>query len=86
MQLDLFEYDENFKLMQLERRLEEVEESTDRVRKGMFARHNDLAKKYLELYERMEKLEWADNTIKKKTQLTGKQSELTSDICEKVKD
>jgi hypothetical protein len=34
-----------------------VKESSDKVRKSMFARHADLARKYIELHERMQIIE-----------------------------
>jgi hypothetical protein len=37
--------------------VKEVKESNDKVRKSMFARHGELARKYAELHERMQILE-----------------------------
>lgn len=34
-----------------------VKKSTDNVRKSLFARHGELAKKYIELHDRLEILE-----------------------------
>ncbi len=34
-----------------------VKESSDKVRKGIFAKHAELAKKYLDLHERMQVIE-----------------------------
>lgn len=34
-----------------------VKESNDKVRKSMFARHGELARKYMELHERLQILE-----------------------------
>ncbi len=41
----------------LQARIEAVEESTGKVRRGVFAKHSDLAKKYLDLHYRYEILE-----------------------------
>lgn len=51
MQLDLFEKDENI-LMNWE--IQRIKESTENVRRGIFFRHNELAKKYLELKQEIE--------------------------------
>ena len=37
--------------------IEAVRESSDKVRKSLFARHGELAKKYIELHERMQIIE-----------------------------
>jgi hypothetical protein len=37
--------------------IQTVKESNDKVRKGIFARHGELARKYIELNERMQILE-----------------------------
>ena len=49
IQLDFFLDDEA--LMRLE--MEKIRESTEKVRRGMFARHNELAKYYMELDQRL---------------------------------
>ncbi len=50
IQLDLFEQDENV-LMRKE--IAKVRESSEKVRKGIFARHNELARLWLELDHRL---------------------------------
>jgi hypothetical protein len=53
-QLDLFEpYDEFDSLKQ---EIKELRKSQDNVRKGLFARHNQLSKLYIELKEENEKI------------------------------
>lgn len=47
-QLDFFKDTE---VAQLEARIDKVEKSSDRVRKGVFARHNELKKEIVELKE-----------------------------------
>ncbi len=42
---------------QLKEEIEEVRESSTKVRKGIFAKHAELAKKYLDLHERMQVIE-----------------------------
>lgn len=37
--------------------VKDVKESGDKVRKSLFARHGELARKYIELHERMQILE-----------------------------
>ncbi len=41
----------------LKRDVKVVRESNDKVRKSLFARHAELAKKYIELHERLEIIE-----------------------------
>lgn len=53
MQLDLFERDEVKLLM---REIAEVRERADNVRRGLFARHNELARLYLELRQEVDAL------------------------------
>jgi hypothetical protein len=56
LQFDLFEPKPTKEdLLREEMRL--VKESSDKVRKAMFARHGELAKKYIEIHERLEILE-----------------------------
>lgn len=40
--------------IELQLQIEKVKESSDKVRKGLFARHNELAKMYLEMKEEFE--------------------------------
>lgn len=55
-QLEFF-VDEPSELDLIKCHVKEVRESNDKVRKSMFARHGELARKYAELHERMEILE-----------------------------
>lgn len=55
IQLDLFQKPSEIELVRME--LEEVRESSSKVRKALFARHNELAKLYLELHNRLEVIE-----------------------------
>lgn len=50
IQLDLFEDNE---MVLLRNEIQRVRESTDKVRKGLFARHGELAKLYVELDHRL---------------------------------
>lgn len=54
LQLDLFPQDEN-DIMRLE--INKIRESTDKVRRGLFARHGELAKLYLDVNERLSIIE-----------------------------
>lgn len=54
IQLDLFR--ELSEVDILRKELEEVRLRNENVRKGIFARHNELAKLYIELSEKIEKL------------------------------
>ena len=56
-QLSLLE--DNDELALLKRELAEVKASSEAVRRGLFARHNELAKLYIELKRQMEEREWA---------------------------
>ncbi len=55
-QLNFFE-EEKTDLEYLRDDVKEVKESNDKVRKSMFARHAELAKKYLELNDRLQIIE-----------------------------
>ena len=55
IQLDFFEKKSDLEVLREE--LRKVKESNDKVRKGMFARHGELAKMYIELHNRLEILE-----------------------------
>jgi predicted metallo-beta-lactamase superfamily hydrolase len=55
IQLDLFE-DKNETDI-LRDQITIVKESNDKVRKSLFARHGELAKKYIEIHQRLEILE-----------------------------
>jgi len=54
IQLDLFR--ELSEVDILRKELEEIRSRNENVRKGIFARHNELAKLYIELSEKIEKL------------------------------
>lgn len=49
IQYDLFKTKEQCEWEALLKELEETKKSADKVRKGIFARHNELAKMFLEL-------------------------------------
>lgn len=49
--------EDNTELAMLRREIEEVDLSCNKVRKALFARHNELAKMYLELHQRLEIIE-----------------------------
>ena len=55
IQLDMF--DDNREINAMNHRINAIEESTGKVRRGIYARHGELAKKYLELHNRLEVLE-----------------------------
>jgi len=57
VQLDLFKSVEEAKQEELFNRVESIHQSTEKVRRGLFARHNELAKMYLELSQRLEYIE-----------------------------
>ena len=53
MQLDLFQEDE---IDVLSDRMDKLESSTTAIRKGIFARHTELAKMYLSLKEELDEI------------------------------
>jgi hypothetical protein len=55
MQLDLFEEFSDVDILRKE--LAEIRTRNENVRKGIFARHQELSKLYIQLNERVEKLE-----------------------------
>jgi len=55
IQLELFDTPTESEMLRSE--MEEVRKSSEKVRKALFARHGELAKKYCELHMRMEILE-----------------------------
>jgi hypothetical protein len=55
-QLDFFPSDEG-NLDHIKIEIKNVKESTDKVRKSLFARHAELMKKYLDLSDRMQIIE-----------------------------
>ena len=56
LQLDFFD-ETSDEYEKINRRIDEIALSSDKVRKGIYARHGELAKKYLELHQRMETIE-----------------------------
>jgi hypothetical protein len=54
VQLDLFEDDE---VVLLRQEMQKIKESSEKVRRGMFARHNELAKLWIELDHRLSIIE-----------------------------
>ncbi len=56
IQLDLFG-EEECEIQVLKKNINSVKKSSDNVRRGIFARHAELEKKYLELYKRIEIIE-----------------------------
>lgn len=55
IQLDFFHDRSDVEI--LEDRVRDLEKGLDKQRKGLFARHGELAKKYLEINDRLEILE-----------------------------
>ena len=55
LQLEFFEEKTEWDLLKED--VESVRESSDKVRKSLFARHAELARKYMELHERLEIME-----------------------------
>lgn len=55
LQLELFQEHDYEHIMRCE--VDQLKESTEKVRKSLFARHAELAKKYVELHARMEIIE-----------------------------
>ena len=56
-QLELFPHDKKNEIEFLKDEVKTVKESSDKVRKSLFARHGELARKYSELSERLQILE-----------------------------
>ena len=54
IQLELFPEDE---VITLRLEVQKMKETTDKMRKALFARHGDLAKYYLDIAQRLEVLE-----------------------------
>lgn len=61
VQLDIFEPSE-FELIKQE--MKKVKETSENVRKGIFARHNELAKMFL---EQKQKVDYLEELIKRNT-------------------
>lgn len=56
IQLDFFA-EEKSEFDYIREEMDEVRKSGDKVRKSLFARHSELARKYMELHERMQIIE-----------------------------
>ena len=57
VQFDLFKTPEQAELDQLRESMKTVRESNEKVRRCLFARHNDLSKQYTEIHSRLEIIE-----------------------------
>ena len=57
IQYNFFETKEEAELAELRKYVSEVRSSNDKVRKGLFARHNELCKMYVDLHNRIEIIE-----------------------------
>jgi len=57
IQYDLFKDEKEVEMDELKKEVLECRKSNDKVRKGLFARHNELAKMYLEIHNRMNIIE-----------------------------
>jgi single-stranded DNA-specific DHH superfamily exonuclease len=57
VQLDLFKTKEESTIEAVLKQYDELKKSTEKVRKGLFARHNELSKQYTDLSERFQILE-----------------------------
>ena len=55
IQLELFDTRSDVDILQEE--VNELKKSQDKLRKALFAKHGELAKKYLEIHDRLEILE-----------------------------
>jgi hypothetical protein len=70
-QLDLFQKDdESF----LRYEIQQIEKTCENVRKGIFARHNELCKKYLELKEENEMIKFRMHKLESFFQRYGEPS------------
>jgi hypothetical protein len=78
-QLDLFNPTDEVEILRKE--LIAVKESSDKVRKGMFARHNELAKMYLEMKDRVDVLENFICKNKTNHSLGQKSESLSAVVC-----
>lgn len=57
VQYDFFKSRDESEQDSIKEQLQKIQESCDKVRKGLFARHNELSKMYLEISARMDILE-----------------------------
>lgn len=55
-QLEFFQ-DEQSEIDCIKSEVKDVKESSDKVRKSMFARHGELTRKYMELHDRLQIIE-----------------------------
>ena len=55
LQLEFLAQDKDIELVK--KSIDDVKTSSDKVRKGLFARYNELAKMYLDLHDRFQILE-----------------------------
>lgn len=57
VQFDLFKEDKESEFEELEKVILEVKKSSDKVRRGMFAKHGELVKMFLDIDERLKVIE-----------------------------
>jgi len=57
IQYDFFKTPEEIEIELIRKTVLEFKESNDKVRKGLFARHNELAKMYVDMKNRLEIIE-----------------------------
>lgn len=57
IQYSFFETKEESEFYAIEKRIDQIDESCHKIRKGIFAKHGELLKKYTDLETRMEILE-----------------------------
>lgn len=67
MQLDIFEDNSDIKILRKE--VEEIRERSENARRGLFARHNELIKLYMQLKEEMEHVKAIHAKKKSKAEL-----------------
>lgn len=56
-QLEFWKTEEECRMDSIQKSVEAVKESSDKVRRGIYARHGELYKKYMDLEERFQILE-----------------------------
>jgi len=57
LQLDLFRSEEETELIEMRKEIRKIEESTGKVRRGIYAKHCELAKRQMELESRLVAIE-----------------------------
>lgn len=57
IQLDLFRSSEECEIIAMRAEIKRIEESTGKVRRGIYAKHGELAKRQMELESRMQVIE-----------------------------